>query len=974
MAADRFENIFQCEVNGRKITRYRSSVTGLTITHVNKPGPVVDGYFLVLTEADDDDGLPHTLEHMIFKGSERYPKGLLQALGNHCLSGNVNAYTALNHTCYTVDTAGSEGFLILLPVYLDCILFPTLSDAAFKTEVHHINGKGEDAGVVYCEMQARENNAFSRNDRAQRSAVFTSDCGYTWETGGMMKNLRTSCSNEKVRAYHKKFYRPENLDIIISGQIELEAVFKAVLPIEERVKEVYYGKYEKPWTKEFKMFDSSITEEVEFPAKDEDNGMLSITWKGPKITDLHSLYGHSFLLSYLAYTPNAPLVKSLIDIPEPLCSRVYSSTMSAPTVLNRLYFEGIKPGKHADIKDITMKTLKETHDNSLDMELIRARIKNDILQMSDNLLDDPTGMCVGEIMSEDIYGGENHELLSSFPTTFETLKDLIAQPEAFWKLILQHYIDGSSVTINCVPSVQCMTDLEAEEKRRILVQQDELGTSGLEKCEKEVQESISLNEIDFTKLRSIINEFPKPEVGENISYHSFSSNTDTKDQGIFVHLMETEFVRFYFTFDTDHLSDEGKALLELYSALFCSTPMLYNGKEISHEEVSKLTEELFVGSGGGISGELYGMIFKFSVEDIHQCKEFIKSLLYNTIFTEDRVSTKLKRMISDINENLRYASSVLCDLESVTLFKGSCDSCSNSFTMLDLLESYKENIHGLAIKLKELQNSLVLENKVILHIITNEKISEQHFSEKELLSLQNLFHLSKANVPSRLQLYYRREFEPQCVLRVVPTDESNYLSMSQSIDVPYGHPDYLAVRIFSDYMDSMDCPLWEKIRGQGFAYSVQLANSPVSGILSFNLGQATNVTKAYLAAKRVICDISHESDFDDTMIEKAKGNLISGFIGTYETPYSSVGTNIWLIHKGLPMNYYKNLLLQIERIGAAELLDVCERYFKKLFTGSSTIIVCCTPTKKDEIVSDLSDAGFNVNIIEDINSYVSKFS
>ena len=64
--------------------------------------------------------------------------------------------------------AGSEGFLALLPVYLDHVLFPTLTDTVciafccsymkgFHTEVHHITGTGEDAGVVYCEMQGRQN-------------------------------------------------------------------------------------------------------------------------------------------------------------------------------------------------------------------------------------------------------------------------------------------------------------------------------------------------------------------------------------------------------------------------------------------------------------------------------------------------------------------------------------------------------------------------------------------------------------------------------------------------------------------------------------------------------------------------------------------------------------------------------------------------------------------------------------------------
>lgn len=56
-----------------------------------------------------------------------------------------------------MSTAGTEGFLKMLPIYVDHILHPTITDAGFVTEVHHINGEGEDAGVVYSEMQAREN-------------------------------------------------------------------------------------------------------------------------------------------------------------------------------------------------------------------------------------------------------------------------------------------------------------------------------------------------------------------------------------------------------------------------------------------------------------------------------------------------------------------------------------------------------------------------------------------------------------------------------------------------------------------------------------------------------------------------------------------------------------------------------------------------------------------------------------------------
>ena len=72
-------------------------------------------------------------------------------------------------------------------------------DSGFVTEVHHVTGKGEDAGVVYCEMQGRENSGESLSYIEMKRAMYPEPCGYRYEAGGIMKNLRESCSNVKVR-------------------------------------------------------------------------------------------------------------------------------------------------------------------------------------------------------------------------------------------------------------------------------------------------------------------------------------------------------------------------------------------------------------------------------------------------------------------------------------------------------------------------------------------------------------------------------------------------------------------------------------------------------------------------------------------------------------------------------------------------------------------------------------------------------
>ena len=143
------------------VIKYVSSLTGLRVVLAMAESPIVNGYFCLATEATTNDGLPHTLEHLIFLGSEDYPyKEVLDLLANRCLADRTNAWTDTDHTCYTVYTAGPDGFIQILPVYLDHILHPTLREEDYRTEVHHINGEGEDAGVVYSEMQVRVGNAY----------------------------------------------------------------------------------------------------------------------------------------------------------------------------------------------------------------------------------------------------------------------------------------------------------------------------------------------------------------------------------------------------------------------------------------------------------------------------------------------------------------------------------------------------------------------------------------------------------------------------------------------------------------------------------------------------------------------------------------------------------------------------------------------------------------------------------------------
>lgn len=90
-----FNLVATVQGDGELVARkYKSDLSGLTAVIAHVEGPLVNGYLTFATEAHDDDGIPHTLEHLCFMGSEKYPyKGVLDLLANRCLASGTNAWT-----------------------------------------------------------------------------------------------------------------------------------------------------------------------------------------------------------------------------------------------------------------------------------------------------------------------------------------------------------------------------------------------------------------------------------------------------------------------------------------------------------------------------------------------------------------------------------------------------------------------------------------------------------------------------------------------------------------------------------------------------------------------------------------------------------------------------------------------------------------------------------------------------------------
>jgi Zn-dependent M16 (insulinase) family peptidase len=227
---------FKTDYAPAQITLYESERSGMQVILADRKGPKVNGYFTLATEIFDDSGAPHTLEHLVFMGSRSFQyKGLLDKLSSRAYS-STNAWTAVDHTAYTLESAGWDGFAQILPVYLEHVILPTITDEGCYTEVHHIDGEGNDAGVVYSEMQALQYSSNELMDLRARRLLYPENIGFRYETGGMMEALRVLTA-ERIREFHKEMYQPRNMAVIIVGEVDHQNLLEILDEFEDSIKD-----------------------------------------------------------------------------------------------------------------------------------------------------------------------------------------------------------------------------------------------------------------------------------------------------------------------------------------------------------------------------------------------------------------------------------------------------------------------------------------------------------------------------------------------------------------------------------------------------------------------------------------------------------------------------------------------------------------------------------------------------------------
>lgn len=167
-----------------------------------------------LDETDEHAGVSHFLEHMFFKGTERYPTGAMDRLVKE-IGGYNNAATSLEYTHYYI-VAPVEHFAVALDLLADHLTGLVLPEEELERERQ----------VVKEEIRRKDDSPQGRLFTLLSTTAFGSS-PYAREVLGTPESL-DRIDRSAMRAYWRAHYTADRLVVAVAGAVETGAVVETV--------------------------------------------------------------------------------------------------------------------------------------------------------------------------------------------------------------------------------------------------------------------------------------------------------------------------------------------------------------------------------------------------------------------------------------------------------------------------------------------------------------------------------------------------------------------------------------------------------------------------------------------------------------------------------------------------------------------------------------------------------------------------
>ena len=271
---------------------------GLKAIVVPMPSDGLVSYWSIVRTGSRDEvekgvtGFAHFFEHMMFRGTEKHPE--YDKITNG-IGADANAFTNDDITAYHLSFA-KQDLPIVVDVEADRFQHLRYDETQFKTE----------AGAVYGEYRKSRTSPFSVLFEALANAAFDVHT-YKHTTIGFEADIQKMPEQfDYSKTFFQRFYRPENVVVLVTGDVEPAATFELIERNYSGWKTGYVAAsvpVEPPQTAQRR---------IDVPFEGQTLPILCVSFKGERYlpTDRHMLAGQ--LLGELAFGETAPLYKKLV--------------------------------------------------------------------------------------------------------------------------------------------------------------------------------------------------------------------------------------------------------------------------------------------------------------------------------------------------------------------------------------------------------------------------------------------------------------------------------------------------------------------------------------------------------------------------------------------------------------------------------------------------------------------------------------
>jgi zinc protease len=191
---------------------------GLQVVVVENPRAPIVGHMLWVKAGSADDphgksGLAHYLEHLLFKGTKKFPEGEYSRRIAR-VGGVENAFTTADHTAYHALVA-KEHLPMIMELEADRFANLIIDEKSAKPELQ----------VVLDERRQRvDTDPYAPFSHAVAAALFPHH-PYGIPVIGWKEEIE-SFTAEDAKQFYRTWYNPANAVLIVTGDIKADEVFK----------------------------------------------------------------------------------------------------------------------------------------------------------------------------------------------------------------------------------------------------------------------------------------------------------------------------------------------------------------------------------------------------------------------------------------------------------------------------------------------------------------------------------------------------------------------------------------------------------------------------------------------------------------------------------------------------------------------------------------------------------------------------